>query len=63
MLLLLRPAGYGWGNAELEYYTSRPENVRIENGSLVIEARKENFVNSAFTSGRVKTEGRIHFTY
>ncbi len=53
----------GWGNSELEYYTSRPENVRIENGNLVIEARKENFANSAFTSGRIKTEGRVHFKY
>ena len=53
----------GWGNAELEYYTSRPENVRIENGNLVIEARSENFGSRAFTSGRVKTEGRVHFKY
>ena len=33
----------GWGNSELEYYTSRTENARIENGVLVIEARKEAF--------------------
>ncbi len=58
-----RPAGWGWGNQELEYYTSRPENVRVENGNLVIEAIKENFQGSAFTSGRIKTEGRIHFKY
>jgi len=58
-----RPAGWGWGNQELEYYTSRPENVRVENGSLIIEAIKENFQGSAFTSGRIKTEGRIHFKY
>ena len=32
----------GWGNRELECYTSnRAENARIENGSLVIEARVE----------------------
>ncbi|MFP5040651.1 Ig-like domain-containing protein [Parasediminibacterium sp. JCM 36343] len=53
----------GWGNSELEYYTSRSENVRIENGNLIIEARKETFSNSAFTSGRIKTEGRVHFKY
>ncbi len=59
-----RAAGYGWGNSELEYYTSRTENVRVESGSLVIEARKENFgPSSSFTSGRIKTEGRIHFKY
>lgn len=26
--------GDGWGNNELEYYTSRPENVFISNGTL-----------------------------
>jgi len=58
-----RPASCGWGNSEQEYYTSRTQNVRIDSGNLVIEARKEAFGNSAFTSGRVKTEGRIHFMY
>lgn len=47
----------------MEYYTSRPQNVFTENGNLVIAAIKENFANSAFTSGRIKTEGRIHFKY
>jgi len=53
----------GWGNAELENYTSRNENVRIENGNLVIEARRENYGTSSFTSARIKTEGRVHFKY
>jgi beta-glucanase (GH16 family) len=53
----------GWGNAELEYYTSRPENVSVQNGSLIIEGRREAFGGSAFTSGRIKTEGRVHFKY
>src|SRR5437867_2541488 len=35
--------GDGWGNNELETYTSRTNNVRIEGGQLVIEARKENY--------------------
>ena len=58
-----RSAGWGWGNSELEYYTSRPQNVRIENGNLVIEARQESFGGNSYTSGRIKTEGRIHFMY
>ena len=33
--------GGGWGNQELQYYTDRTENVRVEGGNLVIEARKE----------------------
>src|SRR5688500_14173680 len=49
--------GYGWGNAELEYYTDRPENARIEDGHLVIEARKEKYINSQYTSARLKTQG------
>jgi beta-glucanase (GH16 family) len=53
----------GWGNAELQNYTTRPENVRIENGNLIIEGRRENYANSSFTSGRIKTEGRVHFKY
>jgi hypothetical protein len=32
--------GNGWGNNELEYYTSRTNNARIEGGHLVIEARQ-----------------------
>ena len=53
----------GWGNAELEYYTNRPENVRIENGSLIIEARREAMGGKPFTSGRIKTAGRVSFRY
>jgi len=51
----------GWGNAELQYY--RQQNARIENGSLVIEAKRENYRGSAFTSARLKSEGRMHFKY
>ncbi len=53
----------GWGNQELEYYTSRPENARIDNGSLRIEARREAFQGKEFTSARLKTLGRMHFKY
>jgi beta-glucanase (GH16 family) len=53
----------GWGNSELEYYTSRTDNARIESGSLIIEAKREAFQGSAFTSARLKTEGRMHFKY
>uniref|UniRef100_A0AC34FFJ9 GH16 domain-containing protein n=1 Tax=Panagrolaimus sp. ES5 TaxID=591445 RepID=A0AC34FFJ9_9BILA len=53
----------GWGNAELQFYTNRPENARVENGILIIEARKENFEGRAFTSARLKTKGLFEFTY
>ncbi len=35
--------GHGGGNGELQYYVDRPENLRIEDGHLVIEARKQKF--------------------
>jgi len=55
--------GNGWGNRELEYYTaSRPENARTENGNLVIEARKEGFSNSQYTSARIVTRGKAAWT-
>lgn len=53
----------GWGNSELQYYTNQPNNVRVENGNLIIEAHRENYEGKAFTSGRIKTEGRVHFKY
>jgi hypothetical protein len=53
--------GGGWGNNELENYTSRSENARIVNGMLVIEARRENFGGSAYTSARMKTQGKQSF--
>lgn len=53
----------GWGNNELEYYTNRVENARVENGSLVITARKEAYAGSAYTSARLKTQDLKSFTY
>ena len=44
----------GWGNNELQYYTDKPENVRVEDGKLIIEALKE---NGEWTSARIKTLG------
>src|SRR5687767_11771553 len=46
--------GDGWGNNELQFYTSnRPENARVENGHLVIEARHENWQSRDYTSARL----------
>ena len=55
--------GWGWGNGEAQYYTDRPENSRVENGLLVIEARFERFENSYYTSARLKTQDRVEFQY
>ncbi|MEI9913155.1 MAG: glycoside hydrolase family 16 protein [Bacteroidota bacterium] len=51
--------GDGWGNNELQYYTAnRPENARVENGLLIIEARKENWENNKYTSARLITKSK-----
>jgi beta-glucanase (GH16 family) len=55
--------GHGWGNNELEYYTNRPENARLENGQLIIEARQEDYLGRKYTSARLKTEGLGEWQY
>lgn len=48
----------GWGNQELQFYTSRSQNVRIEDNLLIIEAHREPLTSGGrtfeYTSGRIK---------
>ncbi len=55
--------GSGGGNQELQYYTDRPENVRVEDGFLVLEARKEEYLGKQYTSGRIISKNKQDFTY
>lgn len=55
--------GNGWGNNELQYYTNRHENVRVEDGFLKIEARLEHYENREYTSGRILSKGKKFFKY
>ena len=55
--------GNGWGNNELEYYTSRTNNARIKDGKLVIEARQEDFGGKNITSARLLTKNKYSWTY
>ena len=55
--------GGGWGNNELQNYTEREENARIEDGILVIEAREEKYKASDYTSARLKTQELQTWTY
>ena len=59
--------GSGFGNNELEYYTPRPANVRLEKGNLVLTAIKEPYTGKdgtrAYTSGRIETRGKFELTY
>ncbi|HET6227262.1 MAG TPA: family 16 glycosylhydrolase [Bacteroidia bacterium] len=53
----------GWGNNELENYTTRVENAKIDNGNLMIIARKESYSGSSYASARMKTQGLQNWTY
>jgi hypothetical protein len=50
--------GNGWGNSEIEYYTSRTNNARIENNQLVIEAHQESYLGRTNTSARLKSQNK-----
>jgi hypothetical protein len=53
----------GWVNHELQSYTDhRRENARVENGNLVIEARRDGF-GGEYSSARLKTQGKASWTY
>ena len=56
----------GWGNNELEYYTARPENAYLDNGNLVIEAKKETPLylgEHQYTSARMVTKNKGDWKY
>ena len=48
----------GWGNEELQYYTSEPGNVFVKDGLLTIRAQKESLHGCGYTSARLKTRKR-----
>jgi len=56
-------------NGEPQYYTSHPQNVRVDDGKLVLEAQQEKFLfgrkgkTADYTSGSISTEGRSSWLY
>lgn len=50
----------GWGNNELEVYTDKPENIKLDNGKLVITAQEQ---SGGYTSARIKTENKQELRY
>ena len=53
----------GWGNQENQFYTARPENIKVENGVLKITAIKESYSGFNYTSARLKSQGKFSFKY
>ncbi|WP_241761207.1 family 16 glycosylhydrolase [Erythrobacter sp. NAP1] len=70
---------WGGGNNERQCYTDRPENISVEDGVLLLKARKETFtgpdrppeiaadpnpqVTQEYTSGKVRTRGLHAWRY
>ena len=70
----IRPSGHvetgggGWGNNELETYTSRTANAELQDGALVIRVLKEPLTGSDnitrnYTSARLVTRNKFTQTY
>jgi beta-glucanase (GH16 family) len=55
--------GYSVRNNDLEDYTSRPNNVFIDHGELVLQANAEALDQAQYTSGSINTQGSKSFTY
>lgn len=54
--------GSGWGNHELQYYTEG-DNVTVDDGLLIIEARKEEMGGKEYTSTRLVTRDKGDWIY
>lgn len=62
----------GWFNGEVEYYSAnRAQNLRIENGLLIIEARKDpqairhlpDWGGQQYSSAKITSQGKASFLY
>ena len=51
---------WGWGEGELQEYTTSSNNIAVNGGVLKITARNE---GSRYTSARIKTEDKLSFRY
>jgi beta-glucanase (GH16 family) len=58
---------FGGGNQELQLYTDRPANVRVEDGCLVLEAHRDKAGIAGtvreYSSGRIRSKRRGDWTY
>ena len=54
---------HGWGNNELQNYTTSAANSYISAGNLVIEAREESSGGSNYSSARMITKGKQEFAF
>lgn len=55
--------GSGWGNNELQYYTSKAANASVANGILTITVKKEAIEGKEYTAARLTSKGKGDFLY
>lgn len=53
----------GWGNNEAQTYTTNASNCKVENGKLIITAKKETVGTSDYTSARLISRDSYNFKY
>lgn len=54
---------WGWGNGEKQYYTNRKDNVKVQDGKLIITAKRENYGGFNYTSTRIVSRNKIDIKY
>lgn len=61
------PVTPGWGNNEKQFYTDKNENAFVEDGNLVIRAKKDQVTDELgsydYTSAKLTTKGKFSQTY
>lgn len=60
---VMETGGAGWGNNELQYYTSRLDNASVADGQLTITAKLEDYSGRNYTSARMITRGKASWKY
>lgn len=55
--------GHGWGNHELQVYTSSRKNALAADGVLNITARRQAYKGNGYTSARIVSKGKGDFLY
>ena len=57
------PNNGSWWNGELQFYTDKEDNIRVEEGLLKITAKYESYEGKNYTSARINTQDKFEFTY
>ena len=57
------PNNGSWWNGELQFYTDKADNIRVEEGLLKITAKYESYEGKNYTSARINTQDKFEFTY